>query len=70
MRLLLHSSPRPLTPPIHTQAYVIDYNIYVVEVRGNGDPVPITLGGSKDGTVYGIPDWVYEGQSAECPMYT
>ena len=49
--------PRPL--PL--QAYVLDYNIYVLEVADDSVPIPVTTGGSGNGIVYGIPDWVYEG---------
>ena len=51
----------PHPPP---QAYVLDYNIYALEVtETETTPIPVTSGGSKNGIVYGIPDWVYEGKS-------
>lgn len=56
-----HSVTCPTFWP-HPQAYVLNYNIYLLNLTQPGaDPVPVTTGGSEDGTWYGVPDWVYEG---------
>ena len=62
----LVSMPHPLSAPTFIppppQAYVIDYNVYVLGIIPvDSVPIPITTSGSKNGIIYGIPDWVYEG---------
>ena len=45
------------------QAYVLDYNIYLLTVTTNAITT-VTTDGHKNGISYGIPDWVYEGNNA------
>ena len=45
------------------QAYVLDYNIYLLTVATN-TITTVTTDGHKNGISYGIPDWVYEGNNA------
>ena len=44
------------------QVYVLDYNIYLLNVSTNSITT-VTTGGHKYGMSYGIPDWVYEGNN-------
>ena len=44
------------------QVYVLDYNIYLLNVSTNSITT-VTTGGHKHGLSYGIPDWVYEGNN-------
>ena len=41
---------------------MIEYNVYALGVAEEATPIAITSGGSEEGVVYGIPDWVYEGE--------
>ena len=45
------------------QAYVLNYNIYLLTVATN-TITTVTTDGDKNGISYGIPDWVYEGNNA------
>jgi len=56
--------PHPL---IFFQAYVLDYDIYLLEVSSSS-LTAITNGGSEMGVVNGIPDWVYEGEPAHASV--
>ena len=48
------------TVHIYTQAYVLDFNIYVYNVTSD-ELVTITTDGLQDVIYNGIPDWIYEG---------
>ena len=62
-----HSFPPPLLSlPLHSslQAYVLEYNVYALDLSAEGPPVAITSGGAENQVIFGIPDWVYEGGCA------
>ena len=56
-----------LRPPYFLQAYVLDYDIYVL-AKSSTSLTAITSGGSEMGVVNGIPDWVYEGEWVHTSM--
>ena len=54
------------SPP--AQAYVLDYNIYLYDLSSDNVTM-VTVGGSVNKVIYGVPDWVYEGMDCACTKY-